>query len=61
MEVPTLHTATPCSIACTLVRHVPEETTSTKRANFDELNESMLHSSEEFFAFNPGNFFVEEN
>ena len=32
-----------------------------KRANFDELNKSMLHSSEEFFASNPENFSVEEN
>ena len=32
-----------------------------KRANFDGLNESMLHSSEEFCASNPENFSVEEN
>ena len=59
MEVPTLHTANLNSMhtgaSCSRGDYV------YKRANFDELNESMLHSSEEFFAFNPGNFFVEEN
>ena len=32
-----------------------------KRANFDGLNGSMLHSSEEFFASNRENYSIEEN